>query len=123
MLQGPRSTQLRARRLRRSMSLPEVMLWQILRTGPAGLRFRRQHPAGAYILDFYCPTRSLAVEIDGAGHDHPEQWQHDLTRDAWLGQQGVAVLRVPAGDVLADADAAAEGILRTAMSRPDVRPR
>ncbi len=44
----------RARKLRRGMTLPEGLLWRELRQRPAGLKFRRQHPSGAYILDFYC---------------------------------------------------------------------
>ena len=53
-----------ARKLRRHMSLPEIVLWQALRKrGQSGLRFRRQHPLGPYILDFYCPAVRLAVEV------------------------------------------------------------
>lgn len=43
----------KARRLRRSMSLPEVLLWRELRKKPNGLQYRRQHPAGPYVLDFF----------------------------------------------------------------------
>jgi len=52
------------------------------------------------VLDFYCPAIRLAVEVDGAAHDVPEQAAHDLRRDAWLTAQGIRVLRVPAADVL-----------------------
>ena len=51
----------RARRLRRTMSLPEILLWQVLRGSPAGLKFRRQHPTGDYDLDFYCGDARLAI--------------------------------------------------------------
>jgi len=51
------------------MTLPEVVLWQHLRGRHfSGPRFRRQHPAGPYVLDFYCPAAKLAVEIDGYVH-------------------------------------------------------
>ncbi|MEQ1640549.1 MAG: DUF559 domain-containing protein, partial [Novosphingobium sp.] len=53
MINGPKDTLLRARELRASMSLPEVVLWKELRKRPGGFKFRRQHPAGRYILDFY----------------------------------------------------------------------
>ena len=54
MITGPvRSVKL-ARKLRSEMSLPEVLLWRQLRLRPVGLKFRRQHPAGPYVLDFYC---------------------------------------------------------------------
>src|SRR5215207_5286645 len=83
------------------MSLPEAILWQALRgKRMTGLRFRRQHPIGPYIIDFFCPTARLAVEVDGATHDDPEQAVHDTQRDAWLTQRGVNLLRFPAGDVL-----------------------
>jgi very-short-patch-repair endonuclease len=85
------------------MSLPEVILWDCLRKGRlAPFRFRRQHPVGAYILDFYCPSARLAVEVDGEGHGHPSQEAHDHARDAWLNSRGVIVLRVAAADILDD---------------------
>ncbi len=93
----------RARNLRREMSLPEVVLWDHLRKGRlAALRFRRQHPIGSYILDFYCPSTRLAVEIDGEGHGHPDQESHDQARDRWLVSRGLKVLRFTAASVLDD---------------------
>jgi very-short-patch-repair endonuclease len=100
-MRAPLLTFKRARALRRAMTLPEAVLWQALRGGRAGgLRFRRQHPIGPYVLDFYCPAIRLAVEVDGAAHDIPDRAAHDLRRDAWLADQGIRVLRVPAADVL-----------------------
>jgi very-short-patch-repair endonuclease len=100
-MRAPTITVERARRLRRTMTLPEVLLWQELRSGRCGgLRFRRQHPIGRYILDFYCAAIVLAVEVDGAAHDHEERVGHDARRDAWLADQGITVLRVAARDVL-----------------------
>jgi very-short-patch-repair endonuclease len=93
----------RARELRRQMSLPEVVLWQALRNVRlAGLRFRRQHPIGPYILDFYCPAARLALEVDGFAHDSIAEAYRDERRQAWLAQQGVRVLRIRASDVLRD---------------------
>nr|WP_324255282.1 DUF559 domain-containing protein [Sphingomonas sp. PL-96] len=68
MLHGSEATQKLARKFRREMSLPEVLLWRELRARPAGLRFRRQHPAGPYVLDFFCSAQRLAVEVDGDAH-------------------------------------------------------
>ena len=83
------------------MTLPEVMLWKALRGNQIkGLRFRRQHPAGPYILDFFCTTLRLAVEIDGAAHDNEAQIAHDRARDAWLTAQGITVMRFNASDIL-----------------------
>ena len=92
----------RARVLRRAMTLPEVLLWQRLRGEQiGGLRFRRQHPVGPFTLDFYCAEARLAVEIDGASHDLPDQVRHDARRTAWLQEQKIETLRVLAQDILA----------------------
>ncbi len=120
MLSGPPSTVRKARQLRRQLSLPEVMLWQALRLRPHDLRFRRQHPAGPYILDFYCPRRLLAVEVDGEGHNRPAQWQHDTARDAWLAARGITTLRIPARDVLTGCDAVVQHIVAAALALPDI---
>ena len=57
-----------ARKLRRKMTLPEVILWHWLRQRPEGLKFRRQHPTGPYVLDFFCSDARLAIEVDGEAH-------------------------------------------------------
>jgi very-short-patch-repair endonuclease len=97
------STLKRARELRRKMTLPEVILWDALRRGRlAKLRFRRQHPCGPYVLDFYLPSARMAIEVDGSVHDSSAQAKHDERRTAWLAEQGVTVLRVAARDILRD---------------------
>src|SRR4051795_6949535 len=102
-MRAPLLTFKRARALRRALTLPEVVLWQALRGGGVGgLRFRRQHPVGPYVLDFYCPALRLAVEVDGAAHDIPDQAGRDLRRDAWLAEQGIRVRRFLAADVLSE---------------------
>ena len=100
-MRAPILTFKRARRLRREMTLPEVLLWQELRGNrTGGQRFRRQHPVGPYVLDFYCAASMLAVEVDGAAHDHPNQVEHDRDRDAWLAGKGIRMLRLNAPDIL-----------------------
>jgi very-short-patch-repair endonuclease len=115
-MRAPDLTMKRARRLRREMSPPEVMLWQRLRRrsdqAPA---FRRQHPMGPYILDFYCHAAKLAIEVDGYVHatgDHP---QRDERKDRYLRSQGLEVLRLAASEVMADPDEAADGVIRLAI--------
>jgi very-short-patch-repair endonuclease len=109
-MRAPEKTFGRARQLRRKMTLPEVVLWQALRKGRlAGLRFRRQHPIGPYILDFYCASACLGLEVDGFAHDTSAQEQHDQRREAWLSERGVRLLRIPAAAVLRDG--ALEGVL------------
>jgi very-short-patch-repair endonuclease len=110
-MRAPEETVARARRLRREMTLPEVLLWRLLRRKAiAGLRFRRQHPFSRCVLDFYCPSARLAVEIDGLAHEMGDNPVRDARRDAWLASRGVRVLRVQAIDVL-DEDSR-EGVLR-----------
>ena len=94
-----------ARKLRREMTLPEVILWQCLRQRPDGLKFRRQHPTGPYILDFFCGDARLAIEVDGEAHSRGDRPERDATRDEWLRTAGIETLRVPAVDLLKDADA------------------
>lgn len=107
-----RKTVLKARTLRRAMTKPEVALWQILRDRPSGIKFRRQHPIGPFVLDFYCPAGRLAIKIDGMAHETGANPERDLRRDRWLAQQGFKVLRIPARDVLVDPEAALIAILQ-----------
>ncbi len=109
-----------ARRLRRTMTLPEVILWTHLRHQQLdGLRFRRQHPNGPYVLDFFCAEAGLCVEVDGAAHGNPEIGHRDERRDTWHAEQGIRVLRLSAADILRDdqIDAALSAIT-TAASAP-----
>lgn len=99
-----------ARKFRRELSLPEKLLWVRLRR--TEVRFRRQHPLGPYVLDFYCPSSKLAIEVDGVAHDFGTRPERDEIRTEWLKTQGVEVLRIPAKDVLLDPDEAADAILR-----------
>lgn len=99
-----------ARKLRKAMSLPEVQLWQRLRGGKAGLKFRRQHPIGPYIVDFYFREAALAIEVDGEVHNRADHPVRDGRRDAFLKQNGLRVLHVAAARILKDPDGAAEAI-------------
>jgi very-short-patch-repair endonuclease len=100
-----------ARRLRRTMSLPEVLLWTQLRGKPLGVKFRKQHPVGDYVVDFYCAEKRLAVEINGIAHDMGDRPARDGRRDEWLRTQDIDVLRLSAADVLKDVVGAADAIV------------
>ena len=104
-----------ARKLRRTMSLPEVMLWQALRQ--SSVKVRRQHPCGPFVLDFYCPPAKLAIEVEGIVHEMGNRPERDEARFEWLESRGVGVLRIPATDVLKDADAVAESIVSACRER------
>jgi very-short-patch-repair endonuclease len=71
-----------------------------------------QHAIGPYVLDFYCAKARLAIEIDGISHDMGNRPQRDECRDAWLKEQDVRVMRIPAADLIHGIDEAADAIVR-----------
>jgi very-short-patch-repair endonuclease len=100
-----------AKTLRAVMTPPERLLWRHLRLlRNRGVHFRRQHPVGPYVLDFYCAKSQLAVEVDGIAHRMADRPMRDQQRDAWLEAKGVRVYRIEAADVLRDPDEAARGV-------------
>ena len=125
MLQGNEGGTQRARRLRQEISLPEVLLWVALKARPAGLKFRKQHPAGPFIADFYCHEARLVIEIDGEAHGCGDRPVRDAARDRWFAERGLAVLRIPAVEVMRDCDAVVRGIVAAAIPRMegDDKPR
>ncbi len=91
----------RARQLRHTPKHAEALLWQQLRNrGALGLKWRRQHPVGRFIADFYCAEYSLIVELDGPIHRY--QTERDAARDARLMEAGYRVLRIDNEDVERD---------------------
>jgi 3-isopropylmalate/(R)-2-methylmalate dehydratase small subunit len=108
---------LRARKLRREMSLPEVMLWQELRKRPGGLKFRRQHPAAAYTLDFYCAAAKLCIEVDGEHHSRGTNPQQDAKRDNFMRHHGIETIRLTATDVIGSLENTVRHIVAAARAR------
>jgi very-short-patch-repair endonuclease len=100
--------------LRRNATDPERVLWQHLRNRQvAGVKFRRQHRVGRYIVDLVCVERGLVVEVDGVQHGGPR----DERRDAELGRLGFAVLRIPNSDVRERLQEVVEHIARALEER------
>ena len=89
----PTTTFARARTLRKRLTAPEQKLWSKLRGEQLGVKFRRQHPVGPYIADFYCAERSLVLEIDGDSHFSEEGKQYDSSRTEYMTNCGLTVLR------------------------------
>jgi very-short-patch-repair endonuclease len=112
----------RARKLRREMTLPEVLLWRELRGKPAGLKFRRQFAVAGYVADFACLDRRLLIEIDGIVHNMGDRPERDQKRDETLIALGWTMLRISAADVLRDVGAAATSIVGYADSFRPLRP-
>src|SRR5438552_16690167 len=92
-----------ARGLRRGQTDPEGRLWEHLRDRRlCGLKFRRQHPLFGYIVDFYCSTEALVIELDGDPHMDPEQATYDRFRDEQLRSHKLRVLRISNSEVERD---------------------
>lgn len=102
-----------ARSLRTNATECERKLWAHLRGKRVGhVRFRRQHPIGPYIADFFCPVAKLIVELDGDQHSHAAGRAYDAARTRWLEAQGYRVLRFTNMEVLENREAVLEGIWR-----------
>jgi len=77
--------------LRKNQTPQEVILWAHLRGTQLGFKFKRQHSIGPYILDFYCPDKKLAIELDGA--QHLDNKEYDQERDNYLLVLGIQTIR------------------------------
>lgn len=114
----------RAKAFRKALTPPEARLWSRPKgRGVHGIKFRKQHPVGPYILDFFCAEARRAVEVGGSVHDDPKQLDHDRRRSAWLSSQGIRVIRVAALDALRELDGILEFVAMTARERlPSASP-
>jgi very-short-patch-repair endonuclease len=115
---GREDTKRRSRALRKRMSPAERRLWNVLKTSPGGHRFRKQHPCEQFTLDFFCPVRTLVVEVDGESHSRGDRPALDALRDARCAELGFATLRVPAIELLRNLDGVLQHIIAVAESRP-----
>jgi very-short-patch-repair endonuclease len=114
-MRAPAKTIRTARHLRRVLTVPEARLWSRLRhRAPGKPVFRRQHPIGPYVIDFYCAKARLAIEIDGISHDMGDRPRRDERRDAWLKEHGVTVVHIPAAELSHAVDDIADAIVRLA---------
>ncbi len=96
-----------ARQLRLNPTDAEIQLWSRLRRRQLdGFRFRRQHPLGPYVVDFFCPAAKLIIEVDGGQHADDSE-----TRTIWLEARGYRVIRFWNNDVLANT----EGVVLTIL--------
>jgi len=101
----------RARQMRKEMTHPERLLWGRLRGGQLGVKFRRQHPIGPYITDFYTREAGLVVEVDGQTHfQSPEAIAYDQKRDSFMTSLGLRVLRFTAPEISKDLEDTLEAI-------------
>ena len=93
------------RELRNHPTAAEASLWYRLRGSQLGVKFRRQHGIGPYIVDFYCPSVGLAIELDGDSHCSQKAAESDAVRQSYIEAQGIRVLRFLNDDVFNDIEA------------------
>ncbi|MBX3429476.1 MAG: endonuclease domain-containing protein [Hyphomonadaceae bacterium] len=106
-----------ARRLRKTMTPAEQMLWfELRRVRVPGTHFRRQAVIGPFVVDFICHTAMLAIEIDGGAHDAPDVAARDAERQQWIEGRGYRMLRFANAEVLCDPRRVARAICALAST-------
>ncbi len=111
------------RRLRKEATDAERRIWSLLRARRmAGLKFFRQYGVGPYVLDFYCPERRLAIEVDGDQHADARGREHDCDRASYLRQLGIRIVRFWNNDVLKNTEGVVERITYEIGSRNPLNP-
>jgi type I restriction enzyme M protein len=106
-----------ARDLRKDQSEAEVVMWALLRGRRlANKKFRRQHPLGSYVLDFYCAECALAVELDGGQHNTESARRNDGHRTEFLASRGIRVLRFWNNEVLEETECVLDAIWNALQS-------
>jgi len=99
------------RQLHSEMTRAEKRFWSRLRMKQVqGLKFRRQHGIGAFIVDFYCPEGSLVIEVDGDTHADENQVRKDKQRETYLRSLGLRVIRYMNDDILNNVDGVLEDL-------------
>jgi len=99
-----------AKRLRKNMTAAETVLWMYLKAGINDCKFRRHHPIGIYIADFYCHKAKLVIEVDGSIHDLDAIKQNDKEKETCLINNGYSVARFTNKEVMTQAETVLEKI-------------
>jgi very-short-patch-repair endonuclease len=112
-----------ARRLRKKLTDAERKLWSRLRDRQvANLKFRRQHPLGSRVVDFFCPEANLAIELDGSGHVSHRGQTSDLDREIELYEKGIRILRFQDTDVFKNLDGVLNAIIYAVVPERSLWP-
>ena len=112
------------KRLRNRLTPAEAKLWSLLKNSQLDKRkFRRQHSVGPYVLDFYCPSERLCIELDGATHFTDGGYEYDSARTEYLNALNISVIRFENKDVMENTEGVLEEIRRhftlgTSSDRP-----
>jgi very-short-patch-repair endonuclease len=100
----------KAKEMRNNPTHTEMVLWSYLKTKPFGYKFRRQHPLGNYIVDFFCYKLKLVIEADGRIHQKEDIRKYDEERDRYIKEKGIFLLRVANDEVKSNLDQVIETI-------------
>lgn len=106
-----------ARKNRIEMTDAEKAIWSQLRNSQLGVRFRRQHVIGDYIVDFVCLEKHLVVEVDGRYHDSEEQKKEDEIRTEYISQMGFRVFRLSNSEVIGNIESAVNKIKKELLTK------
>ena len=94
-----------AKELRNNLTSAEAVLWEMIKQKQIeGRKFRRQHSINNYILDFYCSTEKLGIELDGQGHYNAIQYENDRIREDILKQKGIKIIRFENKEIFTNPD-------------------
>ena len=105
----------RARSLRGDQSKPESVLWAVLRDRRLrGLKFRRQHPIGPFVADFYCDALRWVIEVDGGLHNTDEARAYDARRSDFMAMRGVTVTRFWSDEVMNEIEGVIDRLVEVA---------
>jgi len=108
----------RARQLRKAETWAEKLMWRWLRDRRfSRYKFRRQHPVGDYVLDFFCEEAELNIELDGGHHGFPDQQKHDAERENFLKSRGIKTVRFWNAELRRDAEAVRTSIFAELQKR------
>jgi very-short-patch-repair endonuclease len=112
------------KRLRNGLTPAEAKLWSLLKNSQIEKKkFRRQHSVGPYVLDFYCPSERLCIELDGAVHFTDSGYEYDTARTEYLDAHNIFVLRFENKDVFENTEAVLEEIRRILLlTKPPLTP-
>jgi len=106
------------KQLRNRLTPAEAKLWSLLKDSQLEKRkFRRQHSVGPYVLDFYCPSERLCIELDGAAHFTDGGYEYDTARTEYLDALNIRVIRFENKDIFENTEGVLEEIRRNFGSK------
>jgi len=108
----------RRQQLRNNATSAERLLWRYLKDSQvAGVKFRRQHGIGPYIMDFFSHECMLAIELDGATHSSDTEVEHDKKREQFISNHGITTIRFANNAVYASLESLVARIEEVALER------